>query len=138
MLLSSSIDHAQQMSWKSVRLELARSPGFPRGSASRAFLLRLPLRAGGSIDAGAIDDNESRATFHRFWASEPDLSGRIVSHEGSWQLCCTRVGSCPVFVMRDSPLVADQNILIEGPDEIALPFRVVSIDPLSAAHGRTS
>lgn len=128
--------HSEPMSWKSVRLELARSPGFPRGSAGRAFLLRLPLRDDGSIDAGAIDDNRSRATVRRFWASEPDLAGQIVSQDGAWQLRCTPGGG-PTFLMRDSPFVVDQNVLIEGPDELPLPFRVVSINSLGT-RGRAS
>ena len=138
MSLSSPIDQSSRMNWKSVRLELARSPGFPRGSASRAFLLRIPLRDDGSIDARAINDNRCRATVRRFWASEPDLSGQIVSQDGVWQLRCSRVGAGPTFVMPDHPLVVDQHILIEGPDEVARPFRVVSIDALSGARGRAS
>jgi hypothetical protein len=135
---SSTFNQDERANWKSVRLELARSPGFPRGSSSRAFLLRLPLHSDGSIDSAAIDDNKDRAVVRRFWASEPDLAGVILSRDGEWLLHCVRVGASANFLMHDDKLVVDQNILIEGPDAIALPFRVVSVDPIGGSPIRTS
>ena len=44
------------MTWQSIRLELARTPDFPDGSASRAYLLRLPLHRDGLIDEEALAD----------------------------------------------------------------------------------
>lgn len=126
-----------RVSWKSVRLELARSPEFPRGSASRAFLLRLPLREDGSIDGGAINLNASQATVRRFWASEPDSLGKIVRSDGEWSL---HFGSdnAAGFRMPDEKLVVDQAISIQGPDGAALPFRVISIAPLGRLPSRVS
>ena len=31
------------MTWKTIRLELARTPEYPEGSAAHAYVLRLPL-----------------------------------------------------------------------------------------------
>ena len=137
MLHASSFDQDARVSWKSVRLELAGSPAFPRGSASRAFLLRLPLREDGSIDGEAINLNKSQATVRRFWASEPDLSGKIVRSDGDWSL---RFGSDDTagFQMPDEKLVVDQAISIQGPDGVALPFRVISISPLGRLPARAS
>ena len=44
----------QGMNWRSIRLELARTKEFPEGSASRAYLLRLPLDEKGLIDEQAL------------------------------------------------------------------------------------
>ena len=38
------------MSWKTIRLELARTPEFTNGSPIRAYLLRLPLDPDGLIE----------------------------------------------------------------------------------------
>jgi hypothetical protein len=43
-----------EMTWKSIRLELARTKEFPEGSASRAYLLRLPLDDRGRIYESAL------------------------------------------------------------------------------------
>jgi len=137
MLHASSFDHDARVSWKSVRLELARSPEFPRGSASRAFLLRLPLCNDGWIDCEAINLNESQATVRRFWASEPDSLGKIVRSDGEWSL---RFGSdtSAGFRMPDDKLVVDQAISIQGPDGVELPFRVISIAPLGRLPSHAS
>ena len=50
------------MNWKAIRLELARTSDFPNGSASRAYLMRLPLRDDGAIDEGALDEAPEQAT----------------------------------------------------------------------------
>src|SRR5580765_7738714 len=62
--------HDRRMNWKSIRLELARTPEFPEGSASRAFLLHLPLDQDGLIDEEVLRDAPARATVHRFWPNE--------------------------------------------------------------------
>ncbi len=133
MLHSSDMYQGGRVSWKSVRLELARSPEFPRGSASRAFLLRLPLCGDGSIDAAALDKNVNQAIVRRFWASDADQAGKISRLDGEWLLICSRAGASSTFVMQNDRLVVDQNITIVGPDAVALPFRVVSIEPISAS-----
>lgn len=74
------------MSWKSVRLELAENGDFPRGSASRAYLLRLPLKTDGRIDEQALSALPQRATVRRVWPSEADVNGNIVRKEGHWVL----------------------------------------------------
>ena len=130
---ASNSHHDKRVSWKSVRLELASSPGFPRGSASRAFLLRLPLCRDGSIDK-----DRSQAIVRRFWASEADQAGRISGLDGEWLLSCSRAGTGSSFVMRNGKLVVDQNVMIEGPDAVALPFRVVSIEPIGVSPVRAS
>lgn len=122
--------HVARVNWKSVRLELASSPGFPRGSASRAFLLRLPVLSDGSIDGEAIARTPADATVRRFWASEPDMSGQIVRERGHWLLRCAGRSERCEFVLRDDSLAVDRIMSIEGPDRLALPFRVVSMDPV--------
>ena len=61
--------------WNVVRLELARTPDFPEGSASRAYMLRVPLDRQGLIDEASLLSRPAMATVRRFWPNEPDQTG---------------------------------------------------------------
>ena len=74
------------MTWKSVRLELAKTREFPNGSASRAYLLRLPLTDDGRIDEVALEELPDQATVRRLWPSEADVSGHLVRDGGASRL----------------------------------------------------
>lgn len=67
-----------RMKWKVIRLELASSWEFPRGSAGRTYLIRLPLNEDGAIDAGTLDAQPARATVRRYWANQADKLGYLV------------------------------------------------------------
>ncbi|MCL6698464.1 hypothetical protein LZ496_06665 [Sphingomonas sp. NSE70-1] len=66
------------MNWKVIRLELASSWEFPRGSAGRSYLIRLPLSDDGAIDAPALESEPARATVRRHWPNEADMLGYLV------------------------------------------------------------
>lgn len=65
------------MKWKVIRLELASSGEFPRGSAGRSYLIRLPLGDDGEIDAVTLESQPARATVRRFWPNEADRLGYV-------------------------------------------------------------
>ena len=66
------------MKWKVIRLELASSCQFPRGSAGRSYLVRLPLKEDGTIDTAALEAQPARATVRRYWPNEADMIGQLV------------------------------------------------------------
>lgn len=66
------------MKWKVIRLELASSWQFPRGSAGRSYLVRLPLNDEGAIDTAALEAQPSRATVRRYWPNQADMVGQLV------------------------------------------------------------
>ena len=66
------------MKWKVIRLELASSWQFPRGSAGRSYLVRVPLTEEGLIDAAALEAQPTRATVRRYWPNEADMVGQLV------------------------------------------------------------
>ena len=66
------------MKWKVVRLELASSWAFPRGSAGRSYLIRLPLTEEGAIDAASLESQPARATVRRYWPNQADMLGYVV------------------------------------------------------------
>ncbi len=70
--------------WKIIRLELARTPEFPFGSASRSYIVRLPIYEDGMVDEDAVKLHPSMATVRRFWSNEPDQQGYIIRSGDVW------------------------------------------------------
>lgn len=68
----------RHMTWKVIRLELASNGEFPRGSAGRSYLIRLPLTDEGAIDSACLDSQPARATVRRYWPNQADMVGYLV------------------------------------------------------------
>ena len=120
------------MNWMTIRLELAGTPEFPAGSAGRAYLLRLPLDDDGSIDAAEVALHPSRATVRRFWASEPDLSGRIVRCPSGWECRSGQRGYDHLaFHMHPQRFGLGLQIIMTDYCGCDLPFRIASMTKLS-------
>ena len=54
------------MTMKSIRIELARSPGVPEGDAGHAYEFRAPLDQGGSLDRASWPGVKQLCTVRRF------------------------------------------------------------------------
>lgn len=66
------------MNWRVIRLELASNGEFPKGSAGRTYLLRLPLADNGQIDSELLKNEPGRAVVRRYWANEADMIGHMI------------------------------------------------------------
>ena len=66
------------MKWKVIRLELASNWEFPKGSAGRSYLIRLPLTDDGAIDSQALEIHPARATVRRYWPNQADMVGYLL------------------------------------------------------------
>ena len=123
----------QGMTWKSIRLELARTREFPEGSASRAYLLRLPLDDEGRIDECALGSSPGLATVHRFWPNQPDMSGYVVRTPNGWALSYEpgEEDDEAVFHLETHPIRIGEYITLTEPDGSRLPFRVASLKQLN-------
>ena len=113
--------------WSLVRLELGRTPEFPEGSASRAYVLRLPLDADGLIDDAAIAQKPAMATVRRFWPNEPDQLGYLVRKGKGWAFSY-ELGEGDdedVFHLESHALRAGEYVTLTEPDGSRHPFRVV-------------
>ena len=121
------------MNWTSIRLELARTPDFPEGSASRAYLLRLPLDEDGLIDETARSAAPARATVHRFWPNEPDLSGYVIRTPQGWALSYAigEEDDETVFHLESHPIRVGEYLTLTEPDGRRLPFRVADLKRLN-------
>jgi hypothetical protein len=119
------------MTWYSVRLELARTPDFPNGSASRCYLLRVPIGADGLLERAELDADPARATVRRFWPNQPDLSGYVIRSPRGWAFSY-RLGEEDdetVFHLETHKLKLGEYITLTEPDGEQLPFRVATLKP---------
>lgn len=120
------------MTWKSIRLELAKSDSFPRGSPSRVYLFRLPLNVDGSIDERAVRDMPREATVRRFWPSEPDLAGYVVPAQRGWDLAYDQIlPDAGRGRLESNALRLGDCVTLTEPDGARLPFKVASLESLS-------
>jgi hypothetical protein len=122
-----------EMTWKSIRLELARTKEFPEGSASRAYLLRLPLDDRGLIDESALRREPAMATVHRFWPNQPDMSGYVIRTPAGWAMSYEpgEEDDETVFHLETHPLRIGEYVTLTEPDGRKLPFRVASLRQLN-------
>lgn len=132
---------SKPVTWQSIRLELDRTPAFPKGSAGRAYLLRLPLDAEGAIDEAAIRAAPERATMRRFWPNEPDCSGHICRSGDCWALVCEGPERKMSVISEIAPGPIREGGLVEVRERNGetLPFRVAKCVPCrfaSKAHER--
>lgn len=113
--------------WSLVRLELGRTPEFPEGSASRAYVLRLPLGADGLIDEAAVAQRPAMATVRRFWPNEADQQGYLVRNASGWAFSYA-IGESDdenLYHLDSHPLRPGEYITLTEPDGRRYPFRVV-------------
>ena len=114
------------MNWKSIRLELGNTGEFPRGSVSRAYLMRLPLDDYDVIDSAAVHRNPSRATVRRHWSTEPDQRGLLVQSGPHWAMHCE--GTSDRLVQLDGmPVRLGQHVSVIEADGTVLPFKIASV-----------
>jgi hypothetical protein len=120
------------MDWMAIRLELARTGEFPEGSASRSYLLRLPLRPDGLVDAAAVKDDPAQATVRRFWPSEPDMIGYVIHTPRGWKFSYEpgEGDDEALFHLESHPLRIGEYVTVTEPDGRKLPFRVADVREL--------
>ncbi|HVV99364.1 MAG TPA: hypothetical protein VHB77_03425, partial [Planctomycetaceae bacterium] len=70
--------------WRIVKLELAPTGDYPKGSPAMAFPLRVPLNKAGLIDQDVLAAEPKGAFVRRFWLNEPDRSGIVRHCEAGW------------------------------------------------------
>ena len=117
------------MNWKNIRLELARTKEFPEGSASRAYMLRLPISDEGIIDEPELHADPARATVRRFWPNEPDLTGYVIRTPQGWAFSY-KIGEDDdesIFHLETHAIRAGEYITLKEPDGRELPFKVTNL-----------
>jgi len=120
------------MVWKSIRLELAGTRDFPNGSASRCYILRIPLDEDGYIVPSEIKAAPRHAVVRRFWPNEAEMAGYVIPTQRGWGFTYRRgdEGEGPVFQLETHPMTLGARISVMEPDGRVLPFRVASVQEL--------
>lgn len=115
------------MVWTVIRLELARTPEFPEGSAARAYLLRLPLDASGMIDTPSFEKDPQLATVRRYWPNERDKEGYVIRKRRNWVFSYApgEEDDEALFHLETHPIRLGEFVTITETDGEKLPFRVV-------------
>jgi hypothetical protein len=120
------------MSLRRVRLELARDPEFPDGSARHGYELVLPLDGAGHLDRAAWDKNKLVCTVHRFWEGEGDSVGQLVhTARGAWAFSYVPGDQDDERIHRleDHTFREGEYVSVREPDERVRTFRVVLVRP---------
>lgn len=132
--------YSASMQWKVIRLELASSWEFPRGSAGRSYLIRLPLTDDGTIDTATLEAQPVRATVRRYWANEPDMLGYLVHTPMGFGIRYEMNGTKPngnaeadrhadlkPFQFGADAIKVGEQIFLTEPDGRQLQFRVAGL-----------
>lgn len=121
--------HCELMSWKIIRLELASSGEFPRGSVGRSYLIRVPLTNGGAIDDAQLGSEPDLATVRRYWASEPDTTGYFMRDPSGYAIKADTSGSNFTRLVQflDDAIRLGGRVMMTEPDGSEMSFRVAAV-----------
>ena len=118
------------MALKKIRLELARSPHYPEGSADHAYEMEIPLDADGQIDEAAIGKQASGCRVWRIWPGEPNRAGALIrSGKKGWAISYEpgKEDDEALFKLDRHRFQPGDYITITDPDAGDHTFRVASI-----------
>lgn len=115
-----------------VRLELARSPDFPEGSAGRGYDFTAPLTKDGRLDAEEWEANKGACTVRRFWEGEPDEQGVLAHRRGAWFFDYdpkSGEDDEPIFKLDRHTIREGEYLSITEHDGVTRTFKVARITP---------
>ncbi len=119
------------MSMKEIRLELARNPDFPEGSAAHGYLFHAPLDDTGHLDQSAWPSFRDRCTVDRFWGGEPAENGHLRHTRGRrWVFHYDGMDDDedePIFAFDRHAFIEGEYVSITEHDGVQRTFRVVSV-----------
>jgi hypothetical protein len=116
------------MKWKVVRLELASNWEFPRGSAGRSYLIRLPLKDDGEIDTAMLEAQPARATVRRYWPNQADMLGYLIHTPAGYAIRYEMNGSKPNNGIHRNGK-SDQPLFQFGADSIRVGQELFLMEP---------
>jgi hypothetical protein len=113
-----------------IRLELARCPEFPEGSAKHGYLLTLPLAEDGAIDVSHGKHVAEKCRFERFWNGDPPVVGHIERHGHGWSLAFEDEPDAPrepIFRAEGHRFLPGEYLSIKERDGEQRTFRIAAI-----------
>ena len=127
------------MSLKRIRLELARTPEFPGGSARHGYEFTAPLDGKGHLDPAAWALARTACTVRRFWDKTGDEHGTLIHRrDGKWAFSYKPGDDDdePIFRFDKHVFVVGEYVTVTEHDRVARPFRVVEIHSALAAAAK--
>ena len=117
-----------------IRLELARDPTHPSGSAGHGYEFVAPLDAEGHIEAEAWRKVRGRCRVRRFWEGSPDELGHLVHRRGgSWAFHYDVAGDPdedePGYKFDAHAFQEGEYVSLRETDGELMTFQVVSVRP---------
>lgn len=116
------------MTWKIIRLELARTPEYPEGSSAHAYVLRLPIDDNGMLEKHILLDPEQEPVVRRFWPGEADREGVVIPKGRGWVFSYApgETDDEALFHLENHPIAVGQYLTITEANGEKLPFKVTS------------
>jgi hypothetical protein len=122
------------MPLRKVRLELARTPDFPEGSARHGYELVAPLDDHGHLDPETWRKERGACRVHRFWAGEDDLHGRLIHRGNRWAFHYEDSEDPddeePIYKLDRHVLTEGEYLSITEHDGLQRTFLIISVAPL--------
>ena len=121
-----------EVSLNRIRLELARTPGFPTGSTWHGYDFVAPLSADGQIDRDTWRQVKELCHVTRFWGDAPEERGQFVHTGSGWGFKYPKgsdVARETLFKLDRHRLTPGGYVTITEPDGQQRPFRVVAMTP---------
>lgn len=123
------------MTFKKIRLELARSHDFPEGSWERGYEFVAPLKSDGHIDADSWRTQRDRCRVRRFWPDQETEIGHLVHKRGgAWAFHYDIHGDESDdetgFKFDSHAFKPGEYVSIREHDDTLQTFRVVAVQPV--------
>lgn len=118
------------MTFRTVRLKLARTHEFPEGSVEHGYEFVLPLDDDGRIDAEAWRADKEKCTVRRFWGAEDPENGFLIhTRHRTWAFSYApgEEDDEPFFRFEDHCFKEGEYISLTGHDGETHPFKVVKV-----------
>ena len=120
------------MPLKRIRLELARTPEFPDGSAAHGYEFVAPLDAKGHLESREWTESKGACTVRRFWAGDAEEHGSLIHRkDGSWAFSYGAGDDDdePIFRFDRHLFVEGETVTVTEHDGVARPFRIAHVSP---------
>ena len=116
---------------RTIQVEVRKKRTFVKRDDTPVEEAPAPVVAAPIIDEAEVAQRPSRATVRRFWASEPDCSGRITRRDDGWDLRCTEQHNNGFhFHLPPQKILPGGQIVMATPDGTELTFRVSDMTKL--------
>jgi hypothetical protein len=124
------------MTLSKIRIEMARSREYPKGSALHGYEFVAPLNGAGQIDIDAWNQQRTKCRVRRFWESEAGEIGHLTRKPGgSWAFHYDIHGDInddeTGYRLGNHVFRPGEYVSIREHDEDMNTFKVVSVTALS-------